>query len=89
MIGVNIMSDLYKPLGEGEFHPVSTEALNYIKRKKRCELVAWLEAFNSSALSGDISAMHCGQTLDLIMRGEGVGERYVLALAFVMQQGER
>lgn len=72
-------------LAEGETHPVAISALKWINAIPISQLALFQEAFDSTALSGDRASALCGETLNRILRGVNVGERYVLALAFTLR----
>lgn len=72
-------------LGEKEIHPAAQIAFTYIKRVPVADLFIYLEAFASTALSGNRLSQVCYDTLDRIMNGKPVGERYVLGLAWAIR----
>lgn len=68
-----------------EAHPAAHIALDWIKSNFTMEeLLVWEEAFASTALSGDRMADICGETLRRLVKNEGVSDRYLLGLAWVM-----
>ena len=73
----------------GEFHPAATNAFRYIKSLGFRELMMWQESFSSSAIEGDRLAEICGETLERILNGQPVSDRYVLGLAWVMRPIEK
>lgn len=78
------MTDL-KP---GENHPAAHDAMRWIKSHSPADLAMWRESFASCALSGNRGAEICGDTLERILSGLPVGERYVLGLAWTMRGDE-
>lgn len=73
----------------GEFHPAATNAFRYIKNLELHELMMWQESFSSNAIEGDRLAEICGETLERILNGQPVSDRYVLGLAWVMRPIEK
>lgn len=71
-------------LKEGEAHPASYHALEYIKSIGGENLCAWREVFASCALSGNRLAEISGETLRRLLDGEPVSDRYLLGLAWVI-----
>ena len=72
-------------LKQGEFHPAASFAMRYIKSLPVEELMSWNEAFASSAIEGNRTAEICGETLNRILTGQPVSDRYLLGLAWVMR----
>lgn len=72
-----------------EPHPAAYLAQAWIAQQTPSFLNSWREAFASSSLAtnGRMSTI-CGETLDRLLNGQPVSDRYILGLAFVMQQGE-
>lgn len=78
-------------LNDGEPHPAAHGALSYVKRWLTGDFqrVARLqEALASTALSGNRNAEICSETLNRIMNGVDVSDRYVLGLAWTMRNLE-
>lgn len=75
-------------LKECEPHPAAFDALSWIRRVPADELFIWRESFASNAIEGNRLAEVCGETLDRLMRGDPVSDRYVLGLAWAMKSGE-
>lgn len=75
-------------LGEGEHHPAAYEALRYVQSLPLATKAMHMEAFSSCAIEGNRLGEVCAATLDRIMKGEGVGERYILGLAWTIRYGE-
>jgi hypothetical protein len=59
----------------------------YIKSLGPAQLAMWRESFASSALEGNRLAEICGETLERIMTGQPVSDRYLLGLAWAMEEG--
>lgn len=74
-------------LAPTENHPAAHEAFHFIKTLDPNDLMMWRENFASMALAGNRTAEVCHHTLERIMEGKGVGERYVLGLAWVIKKG--
>lgn len=72
-------------LGATEFHPSAKSAFDYIKSHSISELNMILEACSSCAIEGNRLGEICAETLNRILRGEPVSDRYVLGLAWFMQ----
>jgi len=85
------MSDTPTPgtLIGSEPHPAAYAAKDWIARQSPETLMTWREAFASMSLAdnGRLSVI-CGETLERLLNGQMVSDRYVLGLAWVMQQGE-
>ena len=75
-------------LKEREPHQAALDALAWIRGIPVNELFIWSESFASNAIEGNRLAEVCGETLDRLMRGDPVSDRYVLGLAWAMKYGE-
>lgn len=75
-------------LARGQIHPASQSAFAYVKSIPVAELAMWMEAFSSTAIEGNLLAEICGETLDRIMKGQAVSDRYVLGLAWAIKTME-
>lgn len=73
----------------GEFHPMAPGAFQFIKAQGPVKLMMAAEALASSALSGNRTAEICWGTLDRILTGQPVSDRYALGLAWFMQSAEQ
>ena len=71
-------------LAVGEVHPATREAVSWILAQPQLGL--WLEAFASCGIEGNRLAAICAETLNRLLSGKPVGDRYVLGLAWVMVQ---
>lgn len=69
----------------GEFHPAASFAFRYIKSLPVEELMIWNEAFASNAIEGNRMAEICSETLNRILTGQPVSDRYVLGLAWMLR----
>lgn len=77
------MSDELRP---DEPHPAFGSARQWLEANTSFEdRLRWLEAFSSTAIEGNRLAEVCAGTLDRIMKGEPVGERYVLGLVWTLR----
>lgn len=72
----------------GEFHPAALNALKFIKSLGIGELTMWQESFSSCAIEGNRLAEICSETLDRVMDGRPVSDRYLLGLAWTMRISE-
>jgi len=73
-------------LKDGEYHPAADGAFRYIKSKPVDELLLLQESFASCAIEGNRLAEICSETLDRIMTGQAVSDRYLLGLAWTLKQ---
>ena len=85
---MNDQHDERGTLREGEHHPAAYEALRYVKSLGPHRTALYMESFSSCAIEGNRMAEVCAATLERVMRGEGVGERYILGLALAIRNGE-
>ena len=69
-------------LKPGEHHPSAISALRYIQSRPVEELYLFIEACASCGIEGNRLSNILASTLNRILKGQPVGERYVLALAF-------
>lgn len=69
----------------GEVHPSAIGALDYIRSIPTSDILRIREALASCSLSGNRMAEVCGGTLDRLLNGEPVSDRYVLGLAWTIQ----
>lgn len=75
-------------LNPGEFHPLAPAAFAFVKRQGAARLMQLAEALASTALSGNKTAAICWGTLDRILTGQGVSDRYVFGLAWLIMTQE-
>ena len=69
----------------GEPHPSSEYALKYIK--ENCgDLFILQESLSSCAIEGNRIAEICGETLDRLITGKPVSDRYVMGLAWFIYE---
>ena len=72
-------------LNIGEPHPSSTTALKYIKNN--CGgLFILQESLSSCAIEGNRTAEICGETLDRLITGKPVSDRYLMGLAWFIYE---
>lgn len=76
-------------LKTGEPHPASINAARWIMGQPAIELARWEEAFNSCAIEGNRLAEICAETMRRLRTGEMVSDRYVLGLAWAMQDNSK
>lgn len=76
-------------LTEKEYHPAADSAMKYIKSLSSKELFHWQESFASCAIEGNRLAEICSETLDRLMTGQPVSDRYLLGLAWTISIKER
>lgn len=74
-------------LSPGEPHPSAKEAMRWLQTLPIHELMLWQEAFASTAIesSGNRLADICLGTIDRLLTGKPVSDRYLLGLAWVMR----
>lgn len=75
-------------LKDKEPHPSAIDAFTYIKSLGYVKLITYLEAYSSCAIEGNRLGELCGETLDRILHGETVSDRYVLGLAWSLKDME-
>lgn len=76
-------------LKEGEPHPMAHNALAYVEEKMLDGNVFMLqESLASCAIEGNRTAEICGGTLNRILNGEPVSDRYVFGLAWFLMHRE-
>lgn len=77
--------ELQLPLGVP--HPAAVSAYEYIEQLSLAELMKWQEAFAGIALTEEDSllASTCSTTLDRMIKGETIGDRYILGLAWTIR----
>lgn len=72
----------------GEVHPAAHSAYRWIKEytvKNAMRMHRLIEAFASTAISGNRTGDVCGETLRRIIQGEPVSDRYILGLAWTLK----
>ena len=75
-------------LQEGEIHPAAKSAMMYIKSRPVKSLMVWRQAFEEHAELGSRPSQICGETLQRIMEGDNVSDRYLLGLAWTLRMLE-
>jgi S-adenosylmethionine:diacylglycerol 3-amino-3-carboxypropyl transferase len=69
----------------GEPHPAADSALHYLAKVGYFNLIMWQESFASCAIEGNRLAEICSETLDRLINGKPVSDRYLLGLAWVIR----
>ena len=72
----------------GEPHPAALAAMAYLKKIPLHELFAWNESFASLAIENNRLAEICLSTLERLLSGKPVSDRYLLGLAWTIR-GDR
>ncbi len=72
-------------LNPNEPHPSARYALKWIQSLPIHELGMWNESFASNAIEGNRMAEICSETLDRLLSGKPVSDRYLLGLAWAMR----
>lgn len=72
----------------GEPHPVAYDAKEYLAGLGVEKLMMYLEAYSSCALEGNRLGEICAETLDRLIHGKPVSDRYILGLAFSIRNME-
>lgn len=72
-----------------EYHPSATSALEFLNELTLSDKMAWLDAFSSCAIEGNRLAEVCSETLNRVMKGQHVSDRYVLGLAWAIKKGTK
>ncbi len=75
-------------LAIGETHPCAHDAFAYVKLKLVSSPML-LESLSSCALSGNRTAEICLGTVNRILKGAPVSDRYVLGLAWFLLELEK
>lgn len=73
-----------------EPHPAAFAAQDYIASLTAHpgKISIWSESFASCAIEGNRLAEVCSETLNRLLTGQPVSDRYILGLAFTILQGE-
>lgn len=84
----NVVPEERGTLNDGEAHPASFMALDWLRTLDGKELKLWLESYASNAMTGDNRlAEICFETLSRLVNGKPVSDRYILGLAWSMKYG--
>jgi hypothetical protein len=75
-------------LGFGEAHPAAFDARNYVASLGLEKLTVYLEAFSSCAIEGNRLGEICSETLNRLLKGDTVSDRYILGLAWAIKHME-
>jgi hypothetical protein len=82
---VKITKGCLKP---GEPHPAAYFAKEYIAALGIEKIVIWQSTFSSNAIEGNRLAEICAETLDRLIKGLPVSDRYILGLYCTIKQTE-
>lgn len=72
-------------LNPTEPHPAAQNALDYMKTLGLQDLTMWQESFSSCAIEGNRLAEICGETLNRLLTGQPISDRYLLGLAWTIK----
>jgi hypothetical protein len=72
----------------GEPHPAAFAAKEYLAGLGVEKLMMYLAAYSSCAIEGNRLGEICGETLDRLMKGLPVSDRYILGLAYSIKTME-
>lgn len=72
-------------LGETEYHPMADSAMVWFKTIPFEKLMVAREAMASTAIEGNRVGEICGETLDRLLKGEKVSDRYFLGLCWLLR----
>ena len=75
----------YCELDPKEPHPAALAAMAWLQKVPLPELFLWQEVFASSAIEGNRLAEICLTTLDRLLSGKPVSDRYLLGLAWTIR----
>jgi hypothetical protein len=75
-------------LAEGEPHPVAFNAGEYLAKVGVEKLIRYLEAYSSCAIEGNRLGEICAETLNRLLTGQPVSDRYILGLAWNIKEME-
>ena len=82
------MEDKRGTLKEGEPHPAAQSAKEYVASLGFEKLTMYMEAYSSCAIENNRLGEICAETLDRLMKGQPVSDRYVLGLAWNLKRME-
>lgn len=72
---------------KGEHHPAADTALRKILAMSAADFNVWQESFASCAIENNRLAEICSGTMQRIVDGKPVSDRYVLGLAWTIFKG--
>lgn len=72
-------------LGFGEPHPMSFAVRDYISKWTHQELLTAREVMASCAIEGNRAAEICGETLNRLLQGLPVSDRYIMGLGWFLK----
>lgn len=75
-------------LEPAEFHPAALSAMEFMNSISYEEKARWQESFSSCAIEGNRLAEICSETLNRLMTGQKVSDRYLLGLAWTIRNGK-
>lgn len=75
-------------LNPGEPHPATRYAYDYVINLGPEKLAIWRESFVSCVIKGNRVGEICGETLERILTGQPVSDRYVMGLALTLMYME-
>ena len=75
-------------LNGNEPHPAAYAAKLWIARQPPEDLLRWREAFASCAIEGNRLGDVCVETLNRLLAGQPVSDRYLLGLAWTMRDAD-
>lgn len=70
----------------GEHHPAADLAMAYMRTVPLNELLLLRESFASCAIEGNRLSEICGETLERLLDGRPVSDRYLLGLAWMVRE---
>jgi hypothetical protein len=68
-----------------EAHPAAFDALRWLRSLSQEEIAVYSESFASCAIEGNRMAEICSETLNRLMNGLPVSDRYILGLAWAIR----
>jgi hypothetical protein len=72
-------------LAPGEPHPAAYSAKEWIASLATEKLLMWRDAFASCAIEGNRLGEICAETINRLLSGQPVSDRYLLGLAWAMR----
>jgi len=75
-------------LNPGEPHPAALAAMAFLQKIPLHELFSWNEAFASAAIEDNRLARICSGTLERLLSGKPVSDRYLLGLAWTIKSDQ-
>ena len=81
-----VQESLRGTLKAGEPHPAAREAYEGIRKLSSHVLSTYVEAFASTAIEGNRLSEICLETLNRLLTGQPVSDRYLLGLAYTLRK---